>query len=51
MSDDTASHYDHVKAPPCDECAQEQKRLAMISAVAGALLGAGLIAFYFKKVK
>lgn len=47
MSDDETTedrHYFHVTEPPCDECAQANRRLIIISAVAGAA-AAGLFAF------
>lgn len=48
MTDDTETtetpnpHLDHITQEPCDDCAAEMKRLAFISAVAGAAVGLGL---------
>ena len=41
-----SDHYAHVTAPPCDECAAEQKRLAIMGAVVGMLVGAGAVFIY-----
>jgi len=48
VTDDTETtetpnpHLDHITQEPCDDCAAEMKRLAFISAVAGAAVGLGL---------
>ena len=33
----------HVTRPPCDECAKEQKRLALIAGVVGAVAGMAFV--------
>ena len=47
-SDDTENHFQHVQAPPCDDCAKEQKRLAMISMAVGMAAGAGVVFLYLR---
>jgi len=46
-----SDHYAHVTAPPCDECAAEQKRLAIMGAVVGMLVGAGAVFIYARSKK
>ena len=43
MDETKDEHYHHMQAPPCDGCAKEQKRLAVLSIVAGMALGAGAV--------
>ena len=38
-------HRDHIPEGPCEECAQENRRLMIISAVVGAAAGMALIYF------
>ena len=43
-NDDTANHSKtHNSRPKCDECSQEQKRLAYLSAAVGAIAGMAVV--------
>ena len=46
-----SDHYAHVTAPPCDECAAEQKRVAFIGMALGVIIGAGAVLIYARTKK